>query len=113
MLDKAKTRLIRFNPDETSDPNSPTTTAEFYRDPTGAFRAGFWSSEASRSPVHYEKDEICFLLAGVVRLTDENGCRETYKAGEMFLIPNGFRGIWEPVEPTRKFFAIHTPAKET
>jgi uncharacterized protein len=113
MLDKAKTKLIRFNPDETSDPNSATTTTEFYRDPTGAFKAGFWSSETSRSPVHYQKDEICILLAGVVRLTDENGHSETYRAGETFLIPNGFKGIWETVEPTRKFFAIHAPAKES
>jgi uncharacterized protein len=113
MLDRAKTRLIRFNPYETSDPDSPTTTTQFYLDPTGAFRAGFWSSEANRSPVHYQKDEICVLLASVVHLTDESGHSETYRAGETFLIPNGFKGTWETVEPARKFFAIHAPAKES
>jgi uncharacterized cupin superfamily protein len=111
MLDNAIPSLVRFNPDETSDPNAPTTTTQLYLDPTGAFKAGFWSSEPGKSLVRYQKDEVCVLLTGVVRLTDESGHSETYRAGETFLIPNGFKGTWETVEPARKFFAIHIPAK--
>jgi len=111
MLEKAIVTPVRFNLDEISDPNAPTTTTQLYQDPTGAFKAGFWSSEPGKSPVHYQRDEVCVLLTGVVRLTDESGHSETYRAGETFLIPNGFKGTWETVEPTRKFFAIHVPVK--
>ena len=83
-------RSIRFDPGEPSDPVAQTTTAERYLDPTGAFKAGFWSGEPGRSEVHYRKDEFCVLLAGVVRLTDEQGQAQTYRAGDTFLIPNGF-----------------------
>lgn len=112
MLDNTKPGTIRFDPGLQADPNSPTTTNQLYGDPTGAFKAGFWASEPGSSPVHYRKDEVCVLLSGVVRLTDERGNAETYRAGDTFLIPNGFKGTWETVEPTRKFYAIHAPAAE-
>ena len=105
-------RSIRFDPGEPSDPVAQTTTAERYLDPTGAFKAGFWSGEPGRSEVHYRKDEFCVLLAGVVRLIDEQGQAQTYRAGDTFLIPNGFKGVWETVEPVRKLYAIHTPTPQ-
>lgn len=110
MPDHADAAPIRFDPDQASDRGAPTTTRQLYLDPTGAFKAGFWSSEPGKAEVHYRKDEICVLLAGVVRLTDARGRSQTYRAGETFVVPNGFRGTWETVEATRKFFAIHTPA---
>lgn len=105
-------RPIRFDPGEPSDPVAQSTTAQRYLDPTGAFKAGFWSGEPGRSKVHYLKDEFCVLLAGVVRLTDKQGQVQTYRAGDTFLIPNGFKGVWEVVEPVREFYAIHTPASQ-
>ena len=42
-------------------------------------------------------------------LTDASGKTVTYRAGDTFLIPFGFKGIWETVEPVRKFFAVHKP----
>jgi uncharacterized protein len=53
---------------------------------------------------------LCVLLAGKVRITDEDGESQTYEAGDAFVIPRGFRGIWETVEPVRKFYATHKPA---
>src|SRR5262245_59290684 len=102
-------QTIKFDPDAKSDPAMQTTTTDWYADPTGAFRSGFWSSKPGRSEVHYQKDELCTLLAGVVRLTDEGGKTVTYRAGDTFLIPFGFKGVWENVEPVRKFFAVHKP----
>jgi len=102
-------QTIKFDPDAKSDPATQTTTTDWYADSTGAFRSGFWSSKPGRSEVHYQKDELCTLLAGVVRLTDEGGKTVTYGAGDTFLIPFGFKGVWETVEPARKFFAVHKP----
>jgi len=35
---------------------------------------------------------------------------ETYRAGDSFLIPSGFKGTWETIEPVRKFFVIYEKA---
>jgi hypothetical protein len=39
-------------------------------------------------------DEACFVIRGSVILTDSDGRSGTFKAGEGFLLPRGFRGIW-------------------
>jgi uncharacterized cupin superfamily protein len=108
---KDAVKAIRFDPNAQGDGRSPTTTTQWYSDPAGRFKSGFWASDISRSEVNYVKDEICFILEGVVRLTDETGHEETYRSGDAFIVPTGFKGIWENVEPVRKFYAIHDPAK--
>ncbi len=102
-------RTIRFDPETPIDEASKTTTREIYADPQGRFKTGFWASAPGSAEVHYQKDELCMLIAGKVRLTDASGHAETYSAGETFLIPAGFKGLWETLEPTRKFYAIYKP----
>lgn len=100
---------IRFDRDAVAAVEGDTTHA-WYRDPTGAFESGFWADPAPRSAaVDYKEDEFCFLLAGMVRLTDAAGHSELYGAGDAFVIPRGFKGTWETVEPVRKFYAVHSP----
>ena len=96
-------RTIRFDSSVTGEPGAPTTTCEWYSDPSGDFRSGFWAAEPGRAEIHYTKDELCVLLDGVVRLTDADGRVETYRQGDTFLIPKGFKGVWETVEPVCKF----------
>jgi uncharacterized cupin superfamily protein len=106
----APLRSIRFDRDALAAPDRETTLP-WYRDPTGAFESGFWADPAPRTaPIAYEEDELCVLLAGKVRITDEDGETQTYEAGDAFVIPCGFRGTWETVEPVRKFYATHKPA---
>ena len=100
---------IRFDPETKGDAASPSTTREWYRDPTGHFRTGFWSAEPGRMQIDATKDELCVILDGVVCLTDASGHAETYRRGDTFLIPNGFKGVWETIEPVRKFYAVHRP----
>jgi len=47
------------------------------------------------------------LLEGTVRITSEDGVERSYQAGDTFVIPSGFRGIWEVIEPCRKIYAIY------
>jgi uncharacterized protein len=84
-------------------------TVVMYADPSNRFRSGYWASDVGRIEIHYLKDEICFLLNGVVKLTDTDGNAVTYRAGDTFVIPYGFKGVWETIEPARKFFAVHEP----
>ena len=100
-------KTIRFDPASAADPLMPTTTREWYADPTGCFKSGFWASAPGRAEISYDKDELCVILEGVVRLTDGAGDSQTYRAGDTFVIPRGFTGLWETLEPTRKFYAIH------
>lgn len=66
-----------------------------------------WTGQPGSREISYEIDERCFVLEGKIRLIDASGNTETYMAGDTFLIPAGFKGVWETVEPVRKFYAIH------
>jgi len=108
-----KVQAIRFDLDARPDSAPPITIKEWYSDRTGNFRTGFWASQPGRIEIHYTKDELCVILDGRVRLTDIYGHVETYTKGDTFLIPIGFKGVWETLEPVRKFYAIYNPATES
>lgn len=100
---------IRFDPKPALDPSSPTTTHEWYQDRTGAFSAGFWAAGPCVLPVNYQEDEFCVILEGKLTLTDASGETQAYAAGDSFLIPSGFSGLWTNETPVRKFYVVHLP----
>jgi uncharacterized cupin superfamily protein len=104
-------RVLRFDRAEQADSATPTTTREHYASADGTFKSGFWAGKPGKAEVHYQKDELCVLLEGKVRLTDAAGHVETYEAGDVFLIPAGFKGLWETLEPTRKIYALNKPGE--
>ena len=108
----AVVRSIRFDRNSPVDPSAPTTTHNWYEDPSGVLASGFWASKPYKAEVNYTEDEFCYILEGRVRLTDSAGKVEEYKAGDAFVIPKGFKGAWETVEAVKKFYVIHTPKGE-
>ena len=84
-------------------------TVEWYKDPTGAFTAGYWTHDGGVIEVDYTEHEFCLLLAGKVRLTDQDGHVDTYGMGDGFVIPAGFKGTWETLKPVRKWYATYQP----
>lgn len=86
-----------------------SAAAEWYRDPSGAFSAGFWSHDGGTLEVAYSEHEFCLLLAGRVRLTGEDGHVEEFGMGDGFVIPRGFKGLWETLKPVRKWYVIWQP----
>jgi len=104
---KPAVKTVRFDRDTRIDPAARTTTAEFYGDASGAFKTGFWAAQPGQAAIDYGHDELCVIIAGLVRVTDSAGHVETYRAGDTFLIPKGFKGVWETVEPVRKFYAVY------
>ena len=64
---------------------------------------GKWNADYSG------KNEFCHILSGKVVLTDEAGSSSTFSAGDSFVIPRGFVGTWEVLEPVRKLYVIVTP----
>ena len=80
-----------------------------YADPTSQFFGGLWRSGVGAWRVHYTEHELCVLRSGRVRLRDDDGREWTFGPGECFVIPAGFRGLWEVLEPAEKFYAIYEP----
>ncbi len=72
----------------------------------GDLIAGTWTSTPGKWHAFTERDEFCVILSGHVRLIGEDGTAQTFKTGDAFLIPNGFRGFWEVVETTTKHYVI-------
>ncbi|MBV1788249.1 cupin domain-containing protein [Marinobacterium sp. D7] len=82
-----------------------------YKDATGALLSGTWSSEIGKWKVDYSnRHEFCYLLEGRIVLTGDDGETTAFKAGDAFVIPVGFKGSWEVIEPVTKHYVIlNTP----
>lgn len=88
---------------------SRTTTWNHYTDPTEQFFAGIWSSTVGAKKVAYTEEELCYILEGRCRLTDINGASKEFGPGSAFVIPAGFAGEWETIEPVKKIYTIWQP----
>jgi len=108
--------IIRFgvNPPKVEEgrPNDPisgqpvTRLQNYFTDGTGQFFSGIWESSVGKWPVRYSESEFCAILEGKCVLTDTNGKSEAFGKGDSFVIPSGFVGTWETVQPVRKLYAI-------
>ena len=87
-----------------------TVVTNRYADPSGQFFAGDWASTVGKWRVEYTEHEFCQLTAGRVILTGEDGRVWHFASGDAWVIPAGFRGTWETVEPARKRYAIFEAA---
>ena len=89
----------------------PKTVAKnYFSDPSGQFFAGTWSSTVGKWKIDYAESEFCHLLEGRVVITSAEGKRWQFNAGDAWVIPAGFSGTWETVEPARKRYAIFEAA---
>ena len=104
-LSAAKRRLADL-PDRVVEGDPHHDTALRFESPDGALTAGTWTSTPGRWHGFTDRDEFCFIIEGHVRLIDEAGSARTFKTGDAFLIPNGFKGYWDVIETTTKHFVI-------
>ena len=79
---------------------------ERHRGAIGDFTAGTWTSSPGRWRAFADRDEFCVIVSGHIRLIAEDGSVQSFRRGDAFLIPNGFRGEWEVVETTTKHYVI-------
>ncbi|MEZ5500197.1 MAG: cupin domain-containing protein [Steroidobacteraceae bacterium] len=82
------------------------SVANYYSDASQQFHVGRWRSTAGKWRVSYTEHEFCHLLGGRVRLYDAAGKVQEFGAGESFVVPAGFNGIFEVLEPCEKLYAI-------
>mgnify|MGYP003411883836 FL=1 len=81
-----------------------------YSSPCKQFHTGEWSGDVGQWTINYTEHEYCEILQGVSVLRDKDGNAVTYRAGDRFVIPAGFSGTWEVIEPTRKTYVMFDQA---
>ena len=75
-----------------------------YASDCGQLNAGMWESDVGQWEVNFTEHEYCEIVQGVSVLRDREGNAKTLRAGDRFVIPAGFKGTWEVLEPCRKFY---------
>ena len=70
--------------------------------------AGLW--ECTPGGWHIESrpnTEFVHILSGRVRMTDDaDGSEREIGPGDLMVLPKGWSGRWEVLEPTKKFYVI-------
>jgi uncharacterized cupin superfamily protein len=117
----AAVQLVRFGtnppPVEAGKPGTvvsgdPATRLQnYFTDNTGQFFCGIWESSPGKWRVSYSENEFCGILSGRVILTGADAEPHEFKTGDAFVIPAGFEGTWETIEPVRKWYAIFEAKK--
>jgi uncharacterized cupin superfamily protein len=76
----------------------------FVASPCGRIASGIWQGQVGKWTVNYTEYEYCEILEGVSVIRDREGQAKTVRAGDRFVIPAGFQGTWEVLEPCRKIY---------
>ena len=82
------------------------TLYNHYDSPCGQMSAGVWEGAVGQWQVNYREHEYCEIQQGVSVLRDHEGNAKTLRTGDRFVIPAGFSGTWEVLEPCRKVYVI-------
>ena len=98
----------RPRPDRLLQGNPLRHTWTHYETVDQALSCGIWACETGAWRIRFAEDkhEFFCVIEGLVRLHDEAGLVVEVKAGEAAVIPAGFVGVFEVVEPVRKYFVV-------
>ncbi|MEY3526167.1 MAG: hypothetical protein RI997_276 [Pseudomonadota bacterium] len=78
----------------------------YFTRPEAALKAGIWrSGPYTERYDDYPVDEFMIVLDGEVTL-EGDGFRDTYRKGDAFFVPKGFRGVWNQPVAMLKFYVI-------
>jgi len=70
-------------------------------------RLGIWRSDPYEARYEdYGCDEFMILLTGQVSLLYDDGSEDHFQAGDAFILPKGFTGVWRQPAVTLKYFAM-------
>jgi uncharacterized protein len=106
--------LDRFQTGESANPSPEkilsgiprTRVSNQYTDGTQQFFCGVWTSTSGKWRIRYTEHEFCVLFEGRVRIESISGDKHEFRTGDAFIVPAGFAGTWEVVEPCKKWYAI-------
>lgn len=83
-----------------------TRVSNYFNEATQQFFAGRWAATRGKWRVVYTENELCVMTAGKVVIESASGERNTFVAGDAFVVPAGFSGTWEVLEDCSKIYAI-------
>lgn len=63
-----------------------------------------WTKEVSEFPWEYDEQETCLILDGDVVVTNEQGERFTFGAGDWVVFPQGMKCTWKINKDVRKHY---------
>lgn len=101
-------RRLADLPDHVVEGDPQHQSRTYFKNAAGDVIAGTWTSTPGKWHAFTDRDEFCFITSGHVRLIADDGSAQTFRTGDAFLIPNGFRGFWEVLETTTKHFVIRS-----
>ncbi|RCS56794.1 cupin domain-containing protein [Parvibium lacunae] len=69
---------------------------------------GVWTCEIGAWRIAFapNKQEFFHVLAGRIRIQPDHGVSHTFSAGEAGVIPPNFTGVFEVLEPVRKYYVV-------
>ena len=66
-------------------------------------RVGVWEAGAGKSVIDdFPFTEYVLMISGRVIVTDQGGVSRTFAAGDTFVIPQGWSGVWDVQERMKK-----------
>ena len=94
--------------DRRLDGNPRRTTSNLFTYASGEVHAGIWACERGSWRIAFapNKDEYFCVLEGRCRVIDEYGHAAEAGPGDALVIPAGFKGVFEVLEPVRKHYVI-------
>ena len=81
-------------------------TVSHFTSDDGVLTSGTWTSTPGKWHAFTDRDEFCYIVSGHVELISEDGSAQSFRGGDAFLIPNGFRGYWHVIETTTKHYVV-------
>lgn len=95
-------------PDRLVSGNPRRTTWNHFTNASGEVDAGVWACEVGSWRIAFpdNKDEFFFVTEGRCRLIDEQGHAVDAGPGQALVIPAGFQGVFEVLEPVKKHYVI-------
>jgi len=79
----------------------------FYATSDESILSGVWECAPSREEIDaYPVNEMMTVISGSVTLTNADGEKQTFTAGDTFFIAKGAKCVWEITETLRKFYMI-------
>jgi len=105
-------KLGPFAPKPTSiEGDQREAAATLFASPDGRLKIGVWECTPGRFTASRETNsETCYILMGRVSLHGPDGKAKEVGAGEMLVLPKGWRGEWTIHETTRKLYILHSDA---
>lgn len=93
-------RLVRGNP--------ARTTWEHHANASGEVSCGVWACEpgAWRIAFNEHSDEFFHVLEGRIRISDAEGNTTEFGPGDACVIPAGFTGTFDVLEPVKKHYVM-------